>query len=40
LAGFTVADGNLSIAVYYRKNNSKVVRTNVQTLFRIEVKQN
>ena len=38
--GFTYADGNLSITVYYRKNNSKVVITNVQSLFRIEVKQN
>jgi hypothetical protein len=40
LAGFTDADGNLSITVYDRKNNSKVLRTSVQTLFRIEVKQN
>ena len=40
LAGFTDADGNFSITVYNRKKNSKVVRTNVQTFFRIEVKQN
>lgn len=39
LAGFTDADGNLSITVYDRKNN-KVLRTSVQTLFRKEVKQN
>lgn len=40
LAGFTDADGNFSITVYNRKKNSKIVRTNVQTFFRIEVKQN
>jgi len=40
LAGFTDADGNFSITVYDRKKNGKVVRTNVQTFFRIEVKQN
>jgi hypothetical protein len=40
LAGFTDADGNFSITVYDRKNNNKVLRTNVQTFFRIEVKQN
>jgi len=40
LAGFTDADGNFSITVYNRKKNSKLVRTNVQTFFRIEVKQN
>jgi hypothetical protein len=40
LAGFTDADGNFSITVYNRKKNSKVVRTNVQTFFRIEVKPN
>jgi hypothetical protein len=38
LAGFTDADGNFSITVYNRKKNSKLVRTNVQTFFRIEVK--
>lgn len=40
LAGFTDADGNFSITVYNRKNNSKLVTNNVQTFFRIEVKQN
>ena len=40
LSGFTDADGNFSITVYDRKKNGKVVRTNVQTFFRIEVKQN
>jgi hypothetical protein len=40
LAGFTDADGNFSITVYNRKKNNKVIRTNVQTFFRIEVKQN
>lgn len=40
LAGFTDADGNFSITVYDRKRDSKVLRTNVQTFFRIEVKQN
>lgn len=40
LAGFTDADGNFSITVYNRNKNSKLVTTNVQTLFRIEVKQN
>lgn len=39
LTGFTDADGNFSITVYNRKKNSKLVRTNVQTFFRIEVKQ-
>jgi hypothetical protein len=38
LAGFT--DGNLSITVYYRKKDSKIIRTSVQTFFRKEVKQN
>ena len=40
LAGFTDADGNFSIIVYNRKKNNKVIRTNIQTFFRIEVKQN
>lgn len=40
MAGFTDADGNFSITVYDRKKNSKVVRTNIQTFFRVEVKQN
>lgn len=40
LAGFTDADGNFSITVYNRKKNSKVLKINVQTFFRIEVKQN
>jgi hypothetical protein len=39
LAGFTDADGNFSITVYDRKKG-KVLRTNVQTFFRLEVKQN
>lgn len=39
LAGFSDADGNFSITVYDRKRGNKV-RTNVQTFFRIEVKQN
>lgn len=39
LAGFTDADGNFSISLYERKKN-KAVRTQVQTFFRIEVKQN
>lgn len=40
LAGFTDADGSFSITVYDRKKNGKVLRTNVQTFFRIELKQN
>lgn len=40
LAGFTHADGNLSITAYDRKKDSKVVTTNIQTFLRIEVKQN
>ena len=40
LSGFTDADGNFSITVYDRKKNGKVAKTNVQTFFRIEVKQN
>lgn len=40
MAGFTDADGNFSITVYDRKKDRKVIRTNVQTFFRIEVKQN
>ncbi len=40
LAGLTDADGNFSITVYDRKKNSKLITTNVQTFFRIEVKQN
>ena len=40
LAGFTDADGNFSITVYNRKKNGQFLRTNVQTFFRIEVKQN
>jgi len=37
---FIYADGNLSITVYDRKNNSKVIRRSVQTFFHKEVKQN
>lgn len=40
LAGFTDANGNFSITVYNRKKNSKIVKTNVETFFRIKVKQN
>jgi len=40
LAGFTDANGNFSITLYDRKKNSKAVRTQVQTFFLIEVKQN
>ena len=40
LAGFSDADANFSITVYDRKKNSKVVTTNVQTFFRLEIKQN
>lgn len=40
LAGFSDADGNFSITVYDRKKNNTVISTNVQTFFRIEVKQN
>ena len=40
LAGFTDGDGNFSITVYDRKKNGKVLRTSVQTFFRIELKQN
>lgn len=40
LSGFTDADGNFSITVYDRKKNGKVLRTSVQTFFRLEVKQN
>lgn len=41
LSGFNDADGNFSITVYDRKKkNGKVIRTNVQTFFRLEVKQN
>lgn len=40
LAGFTDADGNFSISVYDRKKNGEVLRSNVQTFFRIELKQN
>ena len=40
LAGFTDADGSFSITLYDRKKNKKVVTTNVQTFFRIEVRQN
>jgi hypothetical protein len=40
LAGFTDADGNFSISLCDRKKNGKVLRTNMQTFFRIEVKQN
>jgi hypothetical protein len=39
LAGFTDANGNFSITLYDRKKN-KAIRTQVQTFFRIEVKQN
>ena len=40
LTGFTDADGNFSITVYDRKKKAQFLRTNVQTFFRIEVKQN
>jgi hypothetical protein len=40
LSGFSDADANFSITVYDRKKTGKVIRTNVQTFFRIEVKQN
>lgn len=40
LAGFTDADGNFSITLSDRKKNGKVLRTSLQTFFRIEVKQN
>ena len=40
LAGMTDADGNFSITVYDRKKNGEVLRTSVQTFFRIELKQN
>lgn len=40
LSGFTDADGNFSITIYDRKKGGKFLRTNVQTFFRIEVKQN
>lgn len=40
LAGFTDADGNFSITVYDRKKKNNTINTNVQTFFRIEVKQN
>ena len=40
LSGFTDADGNFSITIYDRKKYGKLIRTNVQTFFRIEVKQN
>ena len=39
LSGFTDADGNFSITIYDRKKNNNVIRTSVQTYFRIEVKQ-
>ena len=39
LTGFTDADGNFSISIYNRKNKN-TVKTNIQTFFRIEVKQN
>ena len=40
LSGFSDADANFSISVNDRKKNGKVIRTSVQTFFRIEVKQN
>jgi len=40
LAGFSDADGCFSITVYDCKKNGGVLRTRVQTSFRIEVKQN
>lgn len=40
LSGFSDADANFSITVYDRKKNGNVIRRNVQTFFRIEVKQN
>ena len=40
LAGFTDADGSFSITVCDRKKNGKILRTSVQTFFRIELKQN
>ena len=39
LAGFSDADANFNITISERKKN-KAIRTNVQTSFRIEVKQN
>lgn len=40
LAGLTDADGNFSITLSDRKKSGKVLRTNAQTFFRIELKQN
>jgi len=40
VAGFTDADGSFGITVYDRKKNGVFLRTSVQTVFRIEVKQN
>ena len=40
LSGFTDAHGNFSMTIYDRKRNNNVIRTSVQTFFRIEVKQN
>lgn len=40
LSGFTDADGNFSITLYDRKKNGQFLRTNVQTFFRLELKQN
>jgi hypothetical protein len=40
LAGFSDGEVNFSITLCDRKKNGKVLRTNMQTFFRIEVKQN
>ena len=40
LAGFSDADGSFSITLYDRKKDRKFLRTNVQTFFRLELKQN
>ena len=40
LAGFSDADAGFAITVYDRKKNGVFLRTSVQTVFRIEVKQN
>lgn len=40
LAGFSDADGCFYITLYDRKKDGKFLRTNVQTFFRLELKQN
>lgn len=40
MAGFSDADAGFAITVYDRKKNGVFLRTSVQTVFRIEVKQN